>query len=421
MRILIVFGSESDKSYYDPIHHKLKETHDVACEVISAHRNNLKLQQYLKDNQFDLIIAGAGIAAHLPGVVASLVKTPVIGLAVPAQYEGLDAFASILQMPYGIPVATTMADNLEQIEGFISRIEACKLDAYKSINLVLQSEQDWMARELDRSKVLLTDLGFEYTISSALKEDCINIALHTDDSQLEIADKVHANIPLIPAEKLHTADRLTEVFNWAKQAGIWFGTNNTRNAILYVSKLLRLSESLYFNAHYYLERKGSSKDLICKQGDKTHLYMGFTDRYSAFDWGEMPNAIPNKGKSQAEFTYNLYKLLEKADSWQDASFLSDIESTLSSETAQALQELKQSGVNHHMKDLIRYHDRPLIKAQAFDVRFPTFSQGEYDYTVYNSRPENTVIPLEVIFRFGIPLHSQAWRRQELLRCHRRQR
>lgn len=78
--------------------------------VCSAHRNPEKTRKLAKEAErkgFKVIIAGAGMAAHLPGVMAAHSKLPVIGIPLPsAPFKGLDSFFSILQMPSGVPVAT---------------------------------------------------------------------------------------------------------------------------------------------------------------------------------------------------------------------------------------------------------------------------------------------------------------------------
>ena len=83
-------------------------------KVLSAHRNPGPLADYVKaakENGIDIIIAGAGGAAHLPGVIAALTTIPVIGVPVKSKaLNGLDSLLSIVQMPSGIPVATMAID-----------------------------------------------------------------------------------------------------------------------------------------------------------------------------------------------------------------------------------------------------------------------------------------------------------------------
>src|SRR5690606_6950063 len=87
----------------------------VHVEVVSAHRTPEKMLQFAKkasSNGFRVIIAGAGGAAHLPGMVASCTSLPVIGVPVKLKHlNGLDSLLSIAQMPKGVPVATMAIDN----------------------------------------------------------------------------------------------------------------------------------------------------------------------------------------------------------------------------------------------------------------------------------------------------------------------
>ncbi len=108
-RVAVILGSKSDIPYIEGCVKTLKEF-GVDCEVriISAHRTPEMLEEFLKRDNFDLYIAAAGYAAHLPGVVASKTTKPVIGIPLDTSplMGGLDALLSIVQMPPGIPVAT---------------------------------------------------------------------------------------------------------------------------------------------------------------------------------------------------------------------------------------------------------------------------------------------------------------------------
>ena len=90
---------------------------DIACEVriISAHRTPQAMYDYARtaaERGLEVIIAGAGGAAHLPGMTASMTALPVIGVPVPLTHlDGLDSLLSIVQMPKGIPVATVAVGN----------------------------------------------------------------------------------------------------------------------------------------------------------------------------------------------------------------------------------------------------------------------------------------------------------------------
>ncbi len=107
----VVMGSKSDAEAVQPALDILKELgieHEVS--VISAHRTPEKARQYglsARERGLEVIIAAAGGAAHLPGVLASWTTIPVIGVPLPGpDLKGVDALYAIVQMPAGIPVAT---------------------------------------------------------------------------------------------------------------------------------------------------------------------------------------------------------------------------------------------------------------------------------------------------------------------------
>ena len=109
--VAIIMGSDSDWAVMKPAADVLVEAGvEVQAAVVSAHRTPEKMVEFAqsaKGQGIRVIIAGAGGAAHLPGMVASLTPLPVIGVPVPlATLDGMDSLLSIVQMPAGIPVAT---------------------------------------------------------------------------------------------------------------------------------------------------------------------------------------------------------------------------------------------------------------------------------------------------------------------------
>lgn len=109
--VAIVMGSDSDWPTMKPAADVLAQF-DVATEVrvVSAHRTPRDMLEYgdtAVDRGLQVIIAGAGGAAHLPGMLASMTPLPVIGVPVPlSRLDGMDSLLSIVQMPAGVPVAT---------------------------------------------------------------------------------------------------------------------------------------------------------------------------------------------------------------------------------------------------------------------------------------------------------------------------
>ncbi|SDP77289.1 5-(carboxyamino)imidazole ribonucleotide mutase [Clostridium gasigenes] len=115
MKVAIFFGSKSDTEIMRGAANCLKEFGvEYKAYVLSAHRVPEKLTEVLIEaeaNGCEVVIAGAGLAAHLPGVIASQTTMPVIGVPINGAIQGLDALFSIVQMPKSIPVATVGINN----------------------------------------------------------------------------------------------------------------------------------------------------------------------------------------------------------------------------------------------------------------------------------------------------------------------
>ena len=135
-KVAIIMGSASDWDVMSPACVTLEEF-GIPFEkrVLSAHRNPGPLADYVRaarDNGFDIIIAGAGGAAHLPGVIAALTTLPVIGVPVKSRaLNGLDSLLSIVQMPSGIPVATMAIDGAKNAALYAVAILALNDDALR--------------------------------------------------------------------------------------------------------------------------------------------------------------------------------------------------------------------------------------------------------------------------------------------------
>ncbi len=127
----IIMGSKSDWDTMKEASALLEEfgvEHEV--KVVSAHRTPDLMFQYAKEASsrgLEVIIAGAGGAAHLPGMVASLTSLPVIGVPVQSRsLNGIDSLLSIVQMPYGVPVATVAIGNAKNAALLAIRILSIK-------------------------------------------------------------------------------------------------------------------------------------------------------------------------------------------------------------------------------------------------------------------------------------------------------
>ncbi|HEY3402101.1 MAG TPA: 5-(carboxyamino)imidazole ribonucleotide mutase [Ohtaekwangia sp.] len=140
----IIMGSQSDLRIMKEAAEVLDELNvPYEVTVVSAHRTPLRMVEYAtaaRSRGLKVIIAGAGGAAHLPGMVASLTSLPVIGVPVKSSnsIDGWDSVLSILQMPAGVPVATVALDGARnagilaaQIVGSGDKQVARRLDAFK--------------------------------------------------------------------------------------------------------------------------------------------------------------------------------------------------------------------------------------------------------------------------------------------------
>ncbi len=127
VKVAVVMGSDSDMRVMKDAVETL-QTFKVSCstKVISAHRTPQEMLDFAKsarDLGVEVIIAGAGGAAHLPGMIASATTLPVIGVPVQLKHlDGLDSLLSVAQMPKGVPVATMAIDNATNAALFALRI-----------------------------------------------------------------------------------------------------------------------------------------------------------------------------------------------------------------------------------------------------------------------------------------------------------
>lgn len=156
-KVAVVMGSDSDWDVMKPAVDVLRDAKvDVISEVVSAHRTPEKMMTFSQTAQsegFKVIIAGAGGAAHLPGMIASMTRLPVIGVPVALRtLDGMDSLLSIVQMPNGVPVATVGIGQAKNAGILALRILALENES------VAKSLEEMMAEQTRQSltKVLPT-------------------------------------------------------------------------------------------------------------------------------------------------------------------------------------------------------------------------------------------------------------------------
>ena len=162
----VIMGSTSD---WETLKHTAEVLTELGvpheCRVVSAHRTPDRMLDYARhaaDRGLKVIIAGAGGAAHLPGMVASATVLPVIGVPVPlAQLDGLDSLLSIVQMPAGVPVATVSIAGARNAGLLAVRILAVSDEALSDRLITFHRDlaQQVLAKDAALHRVLDADCG----------------------------------------------------------------------------------------------------------------------------------------------------------------------------------------------------------------------------------------------------------------------
>jgi 5-(carboxyamino)imidazole ribonucleotide mutase len=147
-KVAIVMGSKSDADVMSKAAEALDEF-GVANEtfVMSAHRKPAAVAEFATNaeaNGFEVIIAGAGMAAHLPGVIAAMTPLPVIGVPTrSAALNGMDSLLSIVQMPSGVPVATVAIDGAKNAGILAAQILSVK---YPELREAIRRHKEQLAK-----------------------------------------------------------------------------------------------------------------------------------------------------------------------------------------------------------------------------------------------------------------------------------
>ncbi|WP_191860554.1 5-(carboxyamino)imidazole ribonucleotide mutase [Hanstruepera ponticola] len=157
-KVGVIMGSKSDLPIMQDAINILKELNiEVEVDIVSAHRTPEKLFDYGKHAHtrgFSVIIAGAGGAAHLPGMIASLSPLPVIGVPVKSSnsIDGWDSVLSILQMPGGVPVATVALNGAKNAGILAAQIIGSYDQAV--LNKIIEYKEGLKAKVIESSKDL---------------------------------------------------------------------------------------------------------------------------------------------------------------------------------------------------------------------------------------------------------------------------
>lgn len=162
-KVGIIMGSDSDLPVMKAAAEVLDEFGvDYEITIVSAHRTPERMFEYAKtaeERGIEVIIAGAGGAAHLPGMTASITTLPVIGVPVKTStLNGLDSLLSIVQMPGGVPVATVAINNAKNAALLALSILGIK---YPEIREKLKEYRRRMREEVEEKAKRLEEIGYE--------------------------------------------------------------------------------------------------------------------------------------------------------------------------------------------------------------------------------------------------------------------
>jgi phosphoribosylaminoimidazole carboxylase PurE protein len=158
IKIGIILGSDSDFPYLEKGIKLLKDLKvPFSMEVSSAHRTpqrTVKIIREFEESGAKVIIAAAGGAAHLPGVVASHTLLPVLGVPIKSALDGLDSLYSIVQMPGGIPVATFGIGNSGGVNSILFALQILALNSPEINEMIKRFREDQKKEVLIKSEKL---------------------------------------------------------------------------------------------------------------------------------------------------------------------------------------------------------------------------------------------------------------------------
>ncbi|WP_415061836.1 AIR carboxylase family protein [Bdellovibrio sp.] len=238
MKIQVLFGSPSDERVYGPLCRFLEKCGEVKMEVASAHRNPDRVHEVVAQCGADVFVAGAGLAAHLPGVVASLTTKPVFGVAVNGAFAGLDAFLSIVQMPKGVPVMAVTEENSSGIADLLLRWKALPQDKiFLHWNRHLESYSP-IQKALEEIKA---QSGVEVEWCDVNEIQCLGEIV----SPWELPHVSGLNLFLCEKEQLASSNLALDFFAKARHGGAWVGANNIGNYVAQWKKLIEMGKTAW--------------------------------------------------------------------------------------------------------------------------------------------------------------------------------
>ncbi|MDD5148743.1 MAG: 5-(carboxyamino)imidazole ribonucleotide mutase, partial [Candidatus ainarchaeum sp.] len=202
--------------------------------ICSAHRTAKMLEKIVSSSNAKIIVAGAGLSAALPGVIASQTAKPVIGIPIENNYSGIDALLSVHQMPPGIVVCGTGINAAEEA----AEIAALALKKHDSVRLIKNFKAEKFEKKFLEMQELLLKLGAKFEVSDGTgkigeNEIAVNfVDLNSGDSAL--SGRLAINVPLLEKDSASDIQKLLE----KTKKGLWVGLNRFENAAIASAQLL---------------------------------------------------------------------------------------------------------------------------------------------------------------------------------------
>ena len=249
-KALIIFGSKSDEKVYNQIVSKLKKVNvNFDLRVSSAHKTPDDVDETLK-NDYAVIIAGAGLAAHLPGVAAARVLRPIIGVPCEGNYQGLDALLSIAQMPPGIPVLAVGVNKGDAAAENCAKM----MKKYGGVTVTGDKDNDAAKKCID----VLKQFNINYKLSDNPNKNTVNISFTYFDEPVEEKDELVIYCPLIEKDD----DSAESALNFLKHTnhGLWVGLNNGTNAAIAAIEILNIDNE--YEELLVAYRRGMGKKVL---------------------------------------------------------------------------------------------------------------------------------------------------------------
>ncbi|MAG17867.1 MAG: hypothetical protein CL944_00125 [Candidatus Diapherotrites archaeon] len=251
--VFVLFGSKSDESVYGPLLEKFTKagiSHEF--KILSAHKTPKEVKSALNDTNAGIFVAGAGLSAALPGVLAAESIKPVIGIPCDGAFNGLDAFLSVSQMPPDVPVLAVGVGKTSKVV----RICSSYLHGLNEIVLV-QKKNDVEKKYFEKCKSFMEENNIPFTIgNSSTKPSHSKVFIEFTTLGKKIVKNRNPIIRVLVKDNSTKKDSLK--FFDSLQSSFSVGLNSYKNAAISALELINLNNQ-YDDLLVSLRKKAAQK------------------------------------------------------------------------------------------------------------------------------------------------------------------